>query len=72
MEEIEEKFKNLMSLYDERLTGTRAENAEYIKNMQETVNKFKNELREFENLKGRIFEEIKARNKRGRNCNKNS
>ena len=60
MEEIEEKFKNLMSLYDERLAGTRAENAEYIKNMQETVNKFKNELRDFENLKGRIFEEIKA------------
>ena len=60
MEEIEEKFKNLISLYDERLAGTRAENAEYIKNMQETVNKFKNELREFENLKGRIFEEIKA------------
>ena len=60
MDEIEEKFKSLISLYDERLSGTRAENAEYIKNMEETMNKFKTGLMEVENLKGKIFEEIKA------------
>ncbi len=60
MNEIEEKFKSLMTLYDERLSGTRAENVTYMKNMQETVNKFKDELIEFEKLKGRIFEEIKT------------
>ena len=60
MDEIEEKFKSLISLYDERLSGTRAENAEYIKNMEGTMNKFKTELMEVENLKGKIFEEIKA------------
>ena len=59
MDEIEEKFKSLISLYDERLSGTRAENSQYIKNMEETVNRFKNELIEFEKLKGKIFEEIK-------------
>ena len=58
MKEIEEKFKSLIALYDERLAGTRAENSQYIKNMQETVIKFKNELTDFENLKGKIFEEI--------------
>ena len=60
MEEIEEKFKCLISLYDERLAGTRAENAEYIKNMEETMNKFKSEIIEVENLKDKIFEEIKS------------
>ena len=61
--EIEEKFKNLMLLYDERLSGTRAENAEYIKNMQGTFNTLKNEITEIQNLKGRIFEEIKSEGK---------
>ena len=60
MDEIEEKFKSLISLYDERLAGTRAENAEYIKDIEQTMLKFKNELIDFEKLKGRIFEEIKA------------
>ena len=60
MDEIEEKFKSLIALYDERLSGTRAENATYMRDMQETVNKFKDELIEFEKLKGRIFEEIRA------------
>ena len=58
MKEIEEKFKSLISLYDERLAETRAENSLYIRNMQETVFKFKNELTEFQDLKGKIFEEI--------------
>ena len=63
MNEFEKKFQSMISLYDERLAGTRAENAEYIKNFQETVGKCKNELTEFENLKGRIFEEIKEEGK---------
>ena len=60
MEEIEEKFKSLIALYDERLSGTRAENAKYIKSMEETMNKLKIELTDIESLKGKIFEEIKA------------
>ena len=63
MNEFEKKFKSMISLYDERLAGTRAENAEYIKNFQETVSKCKNELTEFEKLKGKIFEEIKEEGK---------
>ena len=58
-EELEEKFKSLIALYDERLAGTRAQNAEYIKKMEDNMNKIVNQLSEFENLKGQVFEKIK-------------
>ena len=59
MDENEKNLKNLFSTYNERLTGTRAENAEYIQNIQQTVYRFKQELDEFEKLKNKITDDIK-------------
>ena len=59
LEESDKKLASLISQYDERLTNTRAQNAEYIKEIQETVQQFKTKLEEFEIIKNRISEEIK-------------
>ena len=58
------KIKNMISQYDERLTNARAQNADYIKDIQETVKKFKDKLDEFEIIKNKISEEIKAEGKK--------
>ena len=59
LEESDKKLGELISEYNQRLTQTRAENAEYIKDIQATVHQFKAKLEEFEIIKNKISEEIK-------------
>ena len=58
-EETEENLKSLITLYDDRLKETRAQNAEYMKSMEDSLNQVRKQLDEFDNLKKEIFEKIK-------------
>ena len=62
-EEIEEKFQSLMKLYDERLQETRAQNADYMKNMENTLNIVRGRMGEFQEYKDNIFEKINEEKK---------
>lgn len=57
--EIEENLKSLITLYDDRLKETRAQNAEYMKSMEDSLNEVRKQLDEFDVLKNQIFEKIK-------------
>ena len=58
-EETEENFQNLIKLYDERLQETRAQNSEYMKNMENTLNQVKGRMGEFQEYKDIIIEKLK-------------
>ena len=58
-EETEENLKSLITLYDDRLKETRAQNAEYMKSMEDSLNEVRKQLDEFDVLKNQIFEKIK-------------
>ena len=58
-EEIEENLKSLIKLYDDRLKETRAQNAEYMKSMEDSLNQVRKQLDEFDILKQEVFEKIK-------------
>ena len=60
LEESDQKLKSMILEYDERLKTSKAENADYIKDIQDTVKKFKEELKEFEIIKRDLTEEIKG------------
>ena len=63
-EESEQKFKNMVLEYDEKLTKAKEQNADYINEIQETLKKFKDKLEEFETVKNNISEEIRQEGKK--------
>ena len=62
-EETEEKFQNLIKLYDERLQETRAQNSEYMKNMEHTLNQVRGRMGEFKEYKDNIIEKLNEEKK---------
>ena len=62
-EETEEKFESLIKLYDERLQETRAQNSEYMKNMEHTLNQVRGRMGEFKEYKDNIVEKLNEEKK---------
>ena len=67
--ETDNKFKNMLKEYEEKLNKTKEENEQYIKDIQTTVKQFKEKLEEFEVIKNKIFEEIQLEGKQLREEN---
>ena len=59
MEENEKQLKKIFDEYKQKLTGIKAENDEYIRDMQTTTLKFRRELEDFEFAKNKISNDIK-------------
>jgi len=62
-EETEEKFQNLIKLYDERLQETRAQNSEYMKSMENTLNQVRGRMGEFQEYKNNLVEKLNEEKK---------
>ena len=69
IQETDNKFKNLLKEYDEKLNKSKENNEQYIKDIQSTVQQFKEKLEEFEEIKNKIFEEIQQEGKKLREEN---
>ena len=69
IQETDNKFKNLLKEYDEKLNKSKENNEPYIKDIQSTVQQFKEKLEEFEEIKNKIFEEIQQEGKKLREEN---